>query len=171
MSPRVRPGSAARRWFSLAALAGTQTTTTLQELAGADHRIDWEDGEAVSVSLANRPEIGDNEMPILLAHPAIKELYLGGSGLTDEGTKVLRGLPQLEWLELSDTAVTNASIETLSGMTTLRFFFLYGCQITDECLPSLMTLANLRKIGLDDTLISSAGRNTLRQALPGVEIS
>ena len=144
---------------------------TLQELAGAEHRIDWEDGKAVSVSLASRPEIGDNEMTILSAHPTIRELYLGGSGVTDEGVKVLRGLPQLEWLELSDTAITDAGIDILSAMTTLQFLFLYGCQITDACLPGLISLVSLREIGLHDSLISAKGLKQLSLALSAVKIS
>ena len=106
----------------------------VKELGGADYRIDWEDGEAVSVSLARRPEIVDNEMTILLAHPTLKEVYLGGCGITDEGVTALRELPQLEWLELSDTAVTDTWIHTLRGMTTLRSLFIFGCQVTDDCL-------------------------------------
>jgi len=143
----------------------------LQDLVSGDHLIDWDDGEAVSVSLSGRPEIGDKEILVLLQHPSIKKLYLGDTGLTDEGVKSLRGLPQLEWLELSDTATTDIGIAGLAEMSTLQHLFLYGCQVTDASLPALLSLTGLQEIGLDETLISKKGRTTIKRAFPEIEIS
>ncbi len=143
----------------------------LQELVAGNHCIEWEGGEATSVDLSNRPEIGDDAVGTLLGHPTIQKLYMGGTGLTDQGVAALRELPQLEWLELSDTAVTDAGIAALGGTTTLHYLFLCGCRVTDGSLPALLSMTGLQEIGLDETLLSKEGRETLSGALPEMEIS
>ena len=56
---------------------------------------------------------------------------LVGSDGTDAGVAHLKGLTQLQLLELGNTKVTDAGLANLKGLTQLQSLDLHGTQITD----------------------------------------
>jgi hypothetical protein len=67
--------------------------------------------------------------------------------VTDAGLQHLaEWMPHLEWLELYDTQITDAGLETLKG------------------------LKHLRRLDIRKTKVTSAGVEDLHRALPGAEI-
>ena len=99
----------------------------------------------------------------------VEELFLGGSGVTDDDVARLGGLDALTWLELSDTQVTNRAVELAAGFPRLRTLMLFGTAVDDGCLPTLERMMNLHTVGLDDTRVSTAGLARLRQSRPTLE--
>ena len=119
--------------------------------------------------------------------PALQELDLEGTDVTDEGLTALRefrclravnldrtrltgvGLGQLcacvqlEELALRDTLLGDAGLEELSGIRSLRKLALNGTRITDGGLVNLKKLTNLRQLLLNKTAITDVGVPTLRE--------
>ena len=76
-----------------------------------------------------------------------------------------KGIPGL-WLGGAE----DEDLAHLKGLTGLRELWLSGTQITDAGLAHLKGLTGLRELGLSYTKVTDAGVNSLRKALPGVNI-
>ena len=76
----------------------------------------------------------------------VTSVWLGGSGIGDEGLEHVEGLLQLDYLDLSDTQTTDAGLEHLKGLTRLK------------------------AVKLNRTHVTFQGIKELRKALPECEI-
>ena len=101
----------------------------------------------------------------------VEELYLGGSDVTDDDVAQLVGLNRLLWLELSDTRVSNRSVELAQHFPQLKTLMLFGTKIDDGCLPHLERIISLREVGLDDTQVTTDGLARLQRSRPDLEIT
>ena len=66
--------------------------------------------------------------------------------LSDEGLRSLRGLVNLEWLDLGGTRITDAGVAHLHGMTRLKKLNCQGAALTDEGVRHLADMANLEQV-------------------------
>lgn len=107
-----------------------------------------------SVSVAK--DIGDEQIAHLkpLA-PQLAWLYLNKTKVTDAGMEHLAGLKQLRRLHLANTAITSAGVKHLEGLENLETLNIYGTKVTDDVLDSLTKLPKLKKVFLYDTGVSS----------------
>jgi len=101
---------------------------------------------------------------------AVVEVRLGGRQVTDAGLEHLKGLTELQVLNLYVTSITDAGLEHLKGLTNLRSLDLYDTNVTDAGLEHLKGLTNLRYLGLRKTNVTDEGVKKLQQALPKCEI-
>src|SRR5262245_35476981 len=69
--------------------------------------------------------------------------------------------PNVKWLDLAGTAVTDAGLTNLATMPNLTRLHLERTGITDEGLAALTGLASLEYLNLYGTTISEAGLETL----------
>jgi len=94
---------------------------------------------------------------------AIIEVYFSGTDVTDAGLEHVRGLVELQVLDLHGTQVTDAGLEHLKGLTKLEELDLSATQVTDEGLEKhVKGLANLKRLMLHSTQISDTGLEHLR---------
>lgn len=131
---------------------------------------------------------------LTIAVPALKELDLGETQVTDAGMKHLAKLP-LQSLNLEETAVTDvglrdvaklselrdlglvrtkvtdAGLKELARLTQLRELFLIKTQVTDQGLTSLTGLRELEFLHLDGTAVTADGVARLREKLPKAKVS
>jgi beta-lactamase regulating signal transducer with metallopeptidase domain len=91
----------------------------------------------------------------------IAEIYFGGKA-TDEGLVFLRGLTDLERLNLETGKITNDELANIAGLDKLRYLSLYETQITDEALVHLRGLTNLQELLLHGNKITDAGLENLK---------
>ncbi len=107
-----------------------------------------------SVSVAK--DIGDEQLALLkpLA-PQLAWLYLNKTKVTDAGMAHLSGLKQLRRLHLANTAITSAGAKQLEGLENLETLNIYGTKVNDDVLESLTKLPKLKKVFLYDTGVSS----------------
>jgi hypothetical protein len=90
--------------------------------------------------------------------PALVELSLADTRVTDKGLEHLQAVPQLEVLALrlapfSSSQVTDAGLKHLAKLDKLRFLDLHCCAVTDAGLVHLKGLKNLEFLGLSGSEI------------------
>ena len=68
---------------------------------------------------------------------------LTNTAVTDAGLVNLKGLTHLQMLALGNTQVTDAGLEHLEGLTTLTILKLWGTSVTDAGLLHLRSLTQL----------------------------
>lgn len=90
--------------------------------------------------------------------------------LKDDDLKALQAFPQLEWLSLNDTPITDAGLAHVRGLNKLKTLGLAGTRITDKGLGCLKGLTNLDGLNLNGTKVTKAGVAKLRQSLPNAII-
>jgi len=93
--------------------------------------------------------------------------------LTDSGLVDLRGLNNLQWLDLRETQITDAGLKELAALKNLQWLDLSRTQITDAGLKELAALKNLQWLNLSLTKITDAGLKELAalKNLQGLDLS
>ena len=122
---------------------------------------------AVSV----RKEFGDEQLAGLAElAPSLVSVDLSATSVTDEGLKALKDASALRMLRLSETGITDASMDNIAGMVALESLNLYGTEVTAEGVMKLVDLPNLKRLYLWQTGVDEAGAKLLREQFPECEI-
>ena len=90
--------------------------------------------------------------------------------VTDAKLVRLKGLTELQSLDLSETKITDAGLVHLKGLTNLQDFHLDDTQITDAGLVHLKGMSSLTRLNLWKTQVTDAGVAELQKALPNCTI-
>ena len=92
--------------------------------------------------------------------------------LEEFGAKIKRN-EQGEVVELSlhDTKITDAGLVHLKGLTNLQNLDLIGTKVTDAGLVHLKDLTNLQLLRLEDTQVTDAGLAAMKQTLPNCQVT
>ena len=108
---------------------------------------------------------GDAQLAKLAAlGPNLRWLDLGGTAVTDAGLAHLVAMPNLTRLHLERTAVTDAGLTNLAGMQKLHSLDLYGTAVTDAGLESLQPLPQLKELYLWKTKVTPAAAKAFTEA-------
>jgi hypothetical protein len=83
-------------------------------------------------------------------------------GQTDAGMQVIATLPELEFLDVSESALSDAGLVHLKGLSRLRTLLLDQTAITDNGLVHLEELTNLSGLSLYNTRVTDNGLVHLR---------
>ena len=114
---------------------------------------------------------GIGNLPAKLKQPEdLQILDLKGSAVTDAGLVHLRGLTGLRNLNLAQTEVTDAGLEHLQDLVNLEKLNLWETAVSDAGLRLLRGLVALRELDLEGTRVTEAGIAELRAALPSLVI-
>ena len=70
------------------------------------------------------------------------------------GLEHLKGLAQLQLLDLSGTQITNAGLEHLKGLTNVQMLYLKNTKVSDAGLEHLKGLTNLQMLDLSNTEVT-----------------
>jgi uncharacterized membrane protein len=93
----------------------------------------------------------DRLAPVL---PNLRWLDLAGTAVTDNGLARLANAPHLTRLHLERTGVTDAGLASLTGLGELEYLNLYATRVTDAGLDHLRLLPNLRRLYLWQTPVT-----------------
>ena len=114
---------------------------------------------------------GDEQLQAVAAlAPQVTWLGLAGTAVTDQGLATVGTLPHLTRLRLERTRVTDAGLPRLASLQRLEYLNLYGTGVTDAGIESLEPLASLRHVYLWQTGVTVAGVERLRALLPRLTI-
>jgi hypothetical protein len=125
------------------------------------------------VSWANGPTgpvIDDAGLRCVTKIHHLKHLHLGCTNISDAAVVHLCSLQKLETLNLEGTDVSDASVPQLKRLTNLEYLNLDWTQVTDDCLIHLRGLPRLKQVSLAGTVVTYAGIDELKQAVPGLNV-
>lgn len=109
------------------------------------------------IDCARKP-ISDAHLRSLLGEtPDLKWLILTETDITDDGLRALSRVPELWALTLADTRVGDPGLQHLVGLRNLQYLSLEGTKITDDGLRHLADLRNVRDLSLKYTEVTDAG--------------
>ncbi len=93
----------------------------------------WQGG----IGLNWLPGVGDAELARLKGATGIKELFLRGTQITNDGLASLAGLTELTVLDLSETSITDAGLTHLTGLHKLKRLELKNTPVTNRGIERL----------------------------------
>ena len=103
--------------------------------------------------------------------PKPEILVLPESTTDEQLAEKLKGLVNLETLNLSYTKITDTWLVHLKGFTNLETLDLRWCEkITDKGLVHLKGLSKLESLNLNGTKITDAGVKSIQESLPDCKI-
>jgi uncharacterized membrane protein len=102
--------------------------------------------------------------------PQVLWLDLSDTSVSDAGLAVVARFPNLTRLHLNRTPITDAGVAHLARLQRLEYLNLYGTGITDSCLAQIAGLKSLRTLYVWRTAVTPQGVDRLRSALPRLEI-
>ena len=97
----------------------------------------------------------------------LRHIEICGGGLSDEGVRVLSGLPELRTMNLSQNGgVTDRSVPLLADLPVLEALNLSNTRVGPAALPALQCLVTLTSLALYSCAIPPAAAGTLKASLP-----
>jgi hypothetical protein len=130
----------------------------------------WSDAFGEVIAITGQGDAGreftDRDFSTVLALPALRELDLGHSRITDAGLVQLEKKPDLKYLLIDNTQIGDAGVAHLRDLTNLKVLHLGKTRITDAALADLAGMKNLRKLSVQKTRVTRNGIARLRRALP-----
>jgi uncharacterized membrane protein len=107
-------------------------------------------------------QFGDAQLVTLAAlGPVIHWLDLGETAVSDAGLAQLSTMSELRRLQLDRTAVTDAGLAALAPLARLESLNLFGTAVTDGGLVALEALPRLRRLHVWQTQVTPAGAQAL----------
>ena len=100
----------------------------------------------------------------------MRSLVLTAANINDAGVVHLAGMTNLYILNLSNTGITDAGMATVGKLSGLNKLFLNRTGITDASIPHIAQLKGLERLDITGASISTAGRQRIREAIPGITI-
>ena len=124
-------------------------------------------GKVVSSDLhLYNTKITDDGLKLLKGLTELEYLDLGRTRVTDAGLVNLKGLRNLQWLDLRLTPITDAGLEHLKDLPRLKSLCLDYTEVTDTGLEKMKGVVSLLYLSIFGTGITDAGVRKLQQALP-----
>lgn len=103
-------------------------------------------------------------MPLAEGNPYLMANFTGSRTVAPDQLKALLAIrDQLVWLSLSNSAISDADIGTLSGLTNLRVLYLNNTAVSDAGLEQIGQLTRLRVLSLVGTRVSDRSIATLEK--------
>jgi mono/diheme cytochrome c family protein/uncharacterized membrane protein len=97
--------------------------------------------------------------------PAIEWLDLGDTAVTDAGLAGLQPMRRLHRLHLDGLGITDDGLARLSHLTQIEYLNLRGTRVTDKGMPTLRTLPRLRSLYVWQTAVTPAAVKALGDTL------
>jgi hypothetical protein len=111
--------------------------------------------------------VGDSCAMSLTAFPTLRQLEIHMTGVTDAGVETLTGLPlEVLWL---GPRITDTALNSIGQMASMQHLDLCAHMVTDEGVPALAGLGNLEVLWLsrcgisDESVQVLAGMQSLRE--------
>jgi mono/diheme cytochrome c family protein len=98
--------------------------------------------------------------------PQVLWLDLSGTQITDAGLAVVARFPNLTRLHLNRTSITDAGITHVARLSHLEYLNLYATKITDAGLVPLAGIGSLRALYVWQTGVTPQGIERLKASLP-----
>jgi hypothetical protein len=120
--------------------------------------------------VVNGSDITDEGLNLLWCSlPKLKWMGVAGTGVGDDGLRDIACARWLESLDLTDTRITDRSMERLRVLPRLQHLDLSGTRVTEESAAALSTMPALKTVVLPTTETGVRLRERLERLNPGIE--
>lgn len=134
----------------------------IERLGGAIRRDGNQRDHPVEEVVLVGPDIVDSNLGLLRTVPKLRILDLTNTAITDTGLQRLETLSRLERLNLTFTSVTGSGVTHLKHLPALEELVLFGCPcITDSALNQVKDIPTLRYLDLSHTKVTAKGLTKL----------
>lgn len=151
--------------------------TTLKKVRLSGTKI----GDNVAATLANLPQLSEvdvsgcqNLSAAAVGHIAsiskLTKLNLYDTPVDDAAVESLTTATGLKWLNLDKTSLTDDGIASLQSMSELEFLHLGSTAISDAAADGLSALTSLKTLIVTRTNMTKTGVDKIQTAIPGCEI-
>jgi hypothetical protein len=103
--------------------------------------------------------------------PQLAWLDVSKTQITDASLADIAQLPNLTRLHLEKTAITDAALPQIAKLGKLEYLNLYGTKVSDAGIAQLKELKNLKKLFVWQTGVTDKGAADLQSALPDCDIN
>lgn len=142
----------------------------IEQAGGKVYKISAADSSReICFHLASQP-VGDEQLGFAVQIPDVIWLNLAGTKITDDGLKQIAGMKQLKRLHLEKTQIGDVGLDHLLGLAELEYLNLYGTQVTDAGAAKLAAMKNLKKVYFWQSQVSEEGIKSLQTALPDCQV-
>lgn len=125
----------------------------------------------LELNMVNTPSFGDKDAPLLQKiSPQVMWLVLADTKITDAGLEQLKSCTNITRLNLKNTVITNASISSIGQFKKLEYLNIVGTKIDDAGLLALTPSATLKKIFCWQSGITANGVMAFQKKYPNIEI-
>jgi len=126
-----------------------------------------------AILLDNAP-LGDDDIeqltPSIIALSGYGYLSLASTGLSDAGLQFVSEIPQLRYLDISNTRLNGRGFEHLRNSKSLEYLVARNTEVDDAAIATLALVPTLRGIDIADTHVTVDGIRMLKQRRPLVTI-
>jgi len=116
-------------------------------------------------ALVLKGKFSDSTLAVVAQLPNLEFLDLTQTQISDEGLAALSKLPKLQTLILNGTSITSQGLAPIAHIKTLRWLYLGDTPIDDAAVVHLRQLSNLDELFVRGTKITRAGIQTLQAAM------
>ena len=164
--PAITRILAARFGSGSTSLARTVPPKPLNEVTPSVAKLSEDLGIAITALSPTEPwlqcnagvagkSFGDEDLAKLAPiAPNLRWLDLAGTKITDAGLGQLKAAPNLTRLHLERTGITDSGLTNLAPLVNLEYLDLYGTSVTDTGLDTLQSLPKLKQIYLWQTKVT-----------------
>ena len=125
----------------------------------------------LELNMVNVPSFGDKDAPLLQKiSPQVMWLILADTKITDAGFEALKSCTNTTRLNLKNTGITNASISSIGQFKKLEYLNIVGTKIDDAGLLNISPSATLKKIFCWQSGITANGVMAFQKKYPNIEI-
>jgi uncharacterized membrane protein/Leucine-rich repeat (LRR) protein len=125
----------------------------------------------LEINYINNSKLTDKEAVVVSKAPEQTIwLKLSNTQITDKTLEEVTKLKNLTRLHLEKTKITDNGLNQLKSLQNLEYLNLIGTSISDTGIQNLVSMKNLKKIYLWQTKVSQAGVDKLKKALPNLII-
>jgi mono/diheme cytochrome c family protein len=125
----------------------------------------------LELNMVNVPSFGDKDAPLLQKiAPQVMWLVLADTKITDAGLEPMKSCSNTTRLNLKNTAITNASISLIGQFNKLEYLNIVGTKIDDAGLLALTPSTTLKKIFCWQSGITTNGVMAFQKKYPKIEI-
>lgn len=100
----------------------------------------------------------------------VKNLYLNGTNVTDQGLEDVAKMSSIQVLNLSKTKVTDKGLKPLLSLNNLVWLLLSDTDITDSGLDALAGMKSLHHLTVGNTKVTPEGIKRMKDANPKLTI-
>lgn len=115
------------------------------------------DSPIVGIDCSLKPVSDEQLRTLLRKSPELGYLTLTRTGISDDILRDLSQCPHLRTLNLDHSEITDRGLEHLAAQKSLESLSLVGTKVTDDGLRHLTALAHLKILRLSDTAINDHG--------------